>query len=518
MQCLLPGIKPLSIWAYIVSLTLWLALCMGVAATVVTLNIRDVEKDLTQYGDVYSDHLNKELVSSETVLKGFSALFSAIGSTDPAKATRYVNHVIETNPHIFALEIVQKVPHGQLADFVARKRREGLAGFSVRSFSYDADRIWQAAEAKPYYYPIVFMEPMPPTLKEVLGMDVDSVPFLKRAMTESLKRGTPVASHPFRLVEGNLAYVVFCPIERGTRGDGRPPADELIVDMVIDAARLTQPVKLPVFDGGTVRVYHRDFEPDDVRGQLRAIAGQSRSPVEVALFPDFVYTRPLATMGEPFVLQVRRQVGWSDLNLGLLGLLAAITLLSSLMLIAYLWTHQQSRAQQIENEKRLWHLANHDILTGLPNRMLLLDRMEQLLARMRRQEKRLAVMFLDIDGFKQVNDTYGHAAGDQLLRIVAERLQAAVRVDDTVARMSGDEFIVLIESVESAEALEAVKQKIQQKLAEGFQLDGQLIRVCASSGIALFPDDGDTSEALIKQADLRMYADKQSRRASARQV
>jgi diguanylate cyclase (GGDEF)-like protein len=80
-----------------------------------------------------------------------------------------------------------------------------------------------------------------------------------------------------------------------------------------------------------------------------------------------------------------------------------------------------------------------------------------------------------------------------------------------------DEFIVLIESVESAKALEAVKQKIQQKLAEYFQLDGQQIRVLASSGIALFPDDGDTPEALLKQADLRMYADKQSRRASARQ-
>lgn len=122
-----------------------------------------------------------------------------------------------------------------------------------------------------------------------------------------------------------------------------------------------------------------------------------------------------------------------------------------------------------------------------------------------------------IDGFKQVNDTYGHAAGDQLPRIVAERLQAAVRVDDTVARMSGDEFIVLIESVESADALEAVKQKIQQKLAEDFQLDGQLIRVLASSGIALFPDDGDSPEALIKQADLRMYADKLSRKGSAGQ-
>ncbi|PWB52013.1 MAG: sensor domain-containing diguanylate cyclase [Nitrosomonadales bacterium] len=507
--------KPLSVWTYTVSLALWLSLCFGAAAIVIELNIRDAEKNLTQYGDAYSDHLDKEMVSSETILKGFAALFGAVGGPDPVKASRYVRQVVEANPHIFALEIVQAVAKSRLVKFVDSKRRDGAPNFTVRSFSYDSGRKWQALKEKPFYYPVVFMEPMPSGSEDVLGLDVESVPFLRRALTESLQRRAPVASHPFRLVEGNLAYVVFCPILQNFQHNDPPLAlstrDEIVVDMVIDAARLAEPAKFPVFDGGVVLVYHKDFSPDDPRGQLLKMAGKARSPAETALFPAFVYQKSLATMGEPFSLMVRRQVGWSDLSLGLLALMAVLTLISSLILVAYLRAQQQGRALQIENQKRLWQLANHDALTGLPNRLLLMDRLEQLLARMRRQEKRLAVMFLDLDDFKQVNDTYGHEVGDQLLKLVAERLRATVRVDDTVARMSGDEFIILIKSVENPESLEAVRQKIQQKLSDGFLIDGQMVRVRASTGIAMFPTDGDNPEALIKQADMRMYADKNAR-------
>lgn len=522
MQSSAPEIKPLSIWTYVISLALWLSFCIGVAATVVVLDIRNVEADLMQYGDAYSDHLNKEMVSSETILKGFSALFGAVGRTDPAKASRYVQQVIESNPQIFALEIVQKVAKSELVAFVAGKRRDGNPSFSVKSFSYDSDRKWQALKEKLFYYPIVFMEPMPSGSEDVLGLDVESVPFLRQAMAESLQRRVPVASHPFRLVEGNLAYVVFCPIARAFRHDDSPLAlstqDELVVDMVIDAAKLSEPVKLPVFDGGTVLVYHKDFRPDDPKGQLLAVSGKARSPFESVLFPVFVYKRPLATMGEPFALVVKRQVGWSDLSLGLLALVGVLALVSSLMLVAYLRAHQQGRVLQVENQTRLWQLANHDALTGLPNRMLLMDRMEQLLARMRRQKSHLVVMFLDLNEFKQVNDTYGHEIGDQLLKFVAERLRAAVRADDTVARMSGDEFIVLIEGGQNQEALEAVKQKIQQKLSDGFMFEGQLIHVRASTGIAVFPEDGDSPEALINLADKRMYADKRARTAKLQLV
>ena len=514
--------KPLSIWTYVISLALWLSLCLGMAVIVIVLNFRDAEKDLMQYGDAYSDHLDKEMLSSETILKGFSALFGAVGNLDQAQASRYVRQVIEANPQIFALEIVQAVAKNQLAEFIAQKRRDGIPEFAVKSFTYDAGRKWQAPKEKPFYYPIVFMEPMPAGSADILGLDMESVPFLQRAMSESLRRRAPVASHPFRLVQGNLAYVVFFPAHQTFLRDGSSlasaPNTEFVVDMVIDAAKLAEPVQFPIFAGGVVLVHHQDFRPEDPRGQLLMTSGPTRGFIETAIFPSHVYKKALATSGESFFLVVKRQLGWSDLSLGLLVLIALLTILSSMMLIRYLREHQQGRILLIENQNRLWQLANHDSLTGIPNRMLLLDRLEQQLARMRRQGKHMAVLFLDLDEFKQVNDTYGHEVGDQLLRLVAERLCAAVREGDTVARMCGDEFIVLLEGVEDQAVPQAVSRKIQQKLSEGFLIASQLVRVRTSIGIAIFPEDGDRPEELIKQADTRMYADKQARTAKLRLV
>ena len=508
--------KPLSTWTCAIGLALWLCLCAGLAGIVVERNIRDAQDALTQYGAAYSDHLDKQMVSNETILRGFSALFGAIGRSDPEIASRYARQVVAANPQIFLLEIVQVVERTRLDKFVARMRRDGIPHFTVKSFSYESDRKWQPVMDKARYYPIVFMEPMQASAEEVLGLDVDSVSFLQRAMTESLRRRTPVASHPFRLVEGNLAYVVFSPITQPPGRDGSPPAsntrDELVVDMVIDAAKLTDAARSPMFDGGTLVVFHNDFRPDDTKGHLLHVMGQARSPVETAIFPSFVYEKPLATLGEPFSFIVKRQLGWSDLHLEMLALLAALTIISSLILVAYLRSQQQGRIVQIENRQRLWQLANHDGLTGLPNRMLLRDRMEQLLSRMMRHGKRLAVMFLDIDDFKQVNDRYGHDVGDQLIKLVAESLRTAVRAEDTVARMSGDEFVVLIESLEVREDLERVHRSIQEKLSDGFTIEGQPIRVRISIGIAMFPEDGDSPESLIKRADMRMYENKAHRR------
>lgn len=516
MQNFQPSIKALSIWTYVFSLLLWLSLCCSAIAIVILLNIRDVKKELTQYGDAYSNHLNKEMVSSETILKGFAALFSAVGNTEPSKASRYVNQVIESNPHIFALEIVQKITKNQLSEFVAIKRSQGAENFSVKSFSYDSDRKWHALQEKAYYYPIIFMEPMRSGSEDVLGLDIESVPFLRQAMTESIQKRKPVASHPFRLVEGNLAYVVFYPISPAFKKSDSPLAlntqNNLVVNMVIDAANLVLPAKFPAVDGQTVIIYHKEFDHNDANGQLLSMSSIPRSTLETKIFPVFTYKKSLATMDEPFSLMVSRQVGCSDLSLELLSLMTFLSLLSSLIIIAYLNSTQQNRRLQIENQKKLWMLANYDHLTGLPNRMLLQDRLNQMLARAVRQKTSFAVIFLDINDFKKINDTYGHNAGDQLLKFVAENLQTEMRANDTVARLSGDEFIILIEDVENPEELNAVRQKIQQKLYTGYQIKDRHTYVQVSIGTAIFPDDGDTPETLIKQADIKMYANKKNKK------
>ncbi|MFC7517298.1 diguanylate cyclase domain-containing protein [Herbaspirillum sp. GCM10030257] len=165
---------------------------------------------------------------------------------------------------------------------------------------------------------------------------------------------------------------------------------------------------------------------------------------------------------------------------------------------------------------RLQHTAHHDMLTNLPNRGLLYDRLESALARAERQHGKLSLLFMDLNGFKQVNDQYGHGAGDLLLQEVARRLSEAVRHSDTVARIGGDEFVVLLESVHLQEHITSVVEKVRGAFDQSFNLDGHLVRVTPSIGIAHYPEHGDRAQQLLKHADNAMYAAKGAHRDGTR--
>ena len=156
-------------------------------------------------------------------------------------------------------------------------------------------------------------------------------------------------------------------------------------------------------------------------------------------------------------------------------------------------------------EDELRQLANYDTLTGLPNRTLFHERLRHALSHARRHNQRVALLFLDLDRFKQINDSLGHAAGDSLLKQVARRLSRSVREDDSVSRLGGDEFTVILEGVASLEAIGVVGEKVLKAFAEPFVLNGTEVVVSPSIGISVFPDDGDDSATLLKNADLAMY-------------
>lgn len=172
-------------------------------------------------------------------------------------------------------------------------------------------------------------------------------------------------------------------------------------------------------------------------------------------------------------------------------------------------------------EARLQHAALHDPLTALPNRVVFMDRLSRVLLSARRHGGRAAVLYIDLDGFKAVNDSHGHAAGDRLLVQVAQRLTACVRAEDTVSRFGGDEFGAVLANLTHTEDCEAVGRKIIDALAVPFDIDGVTVRISASVGAAVFPDDGDESATLLAHADTAMYAAKDagknrfSRRAPA---
>jgi diguanylate cyclase (GGDEF)-like protein/PAS domain S-box-containing protein len=158
------------------------------------------------------------------------------------------------------------------------------------------------------------------------------------------------------------------------------------------------------------------------------------------------------------------------------------------------------------------HLAQHDSLTDLPNRLLLMDRLTQAIALARRNQHRLAVLFLDLDGFKDVNDSLGHAIGDRLLQSVAGSLSACVRKSDTVSRQGGDEFVILLPEVTHAGDAAVSAEKIVSELKKPCSIDGHSLRVTASIGVSTYPENGEDAETLIKNADTAMYHAKDSGR------
>ncbi len=179
-------------------------------------------------------------------------------------------------------------------------------------------------------------------------------------------------------------------------------------------------------------------------------------------------------------------------------------------LLQFVSTQIATAIERQQMRTRLQHMAQYDQLTDLPNRGLLHDRLKTALARARREEGRLSVLYLDLNDFKHVNDRFGHAAGDLLLQEVARRLKQCVRQSDTVARIGGDEFVVLLECIQLPEHAMMVAEKIRSAFQAPLHIEGHSVNVLPSIGIALYPEHGDEEQQLLKHADEAMYAEKKS--------
>jgi diguanylate cyclase (GGDEF)-like protein len=195
------------------------------------------------------------------------------------------------------------------------------------------------------------------------------------------------------------------------------------------------------------------------------------------------------------------------------GLSLSVTALLSLAVVVFLVLYRRLLKEirlREAAEQEIRRLAYHDSLTGLPNRNLFYDRFEQAIAHAEREHKGFALCFLDLDGFKQINDRYGHAKGDQLLAMVAGRLQETVRASDTIARFGGDEFVVILADVQSREAALQTGNKLLQVIRRPYQVGDQEISISSSIGISLYPTDERDIKGLLHYADSAMYHGKQN--------
>lgn len=241
---------------------------------------------------------------------------------------------------------------------------------------------------------------------------------------------------------------------------------------------------------------------DDASGHpiaevLRLIDSMTRQPARNPVEQVIQYKKPMGLFANSIL--VRRDGYESPIEVSVAPIFDKIGEVTGTVIVFHDVTQVQAMAQKMS------HLAQHDYLTGLPNRMLLNDRLSQAIVYAKRYGMQLAVLFLDLDNFKHINDSLGHLAGDKLLESVAHRLAGQVRQSDTVSRQGGDEFVILLLEDTHAENAAITAEKIVQSLAQPHYVDQHELHITTSIGISLFPDDGSDADTLIKNADTAMY-------------
>ena len=499
---------------YQVIVAIWLTLFAAIMALIVELDIHRAEAIFTDHANMHFQEANDRVRINELVLEGFTAMINAANDPDRTQIRVYAQQMLEQYPYIFKFEIVEKISDDKLEAFSEHYRRNFYPDFEVKAFSFESDRQWQEAKKAPYYLPIVFMEPSTPESRKVLGLDVSSNEFLMHSLQKLGQEVQTVSTDPFTLVQGHLAYLLQRPIPEPvdsevssfSRSGAEDGFAELVIrtDTLLDRAAHTLP-------GMRELLYHPSFSSTDPDGHLYLREVAEAGWLESRLFPRLNVSMSLDSKSQPFVLLIEQQLGWGLISWGKLGLALLIAIITFAVMVVYAKIYFRNEMERTEMTAQLFHLANHDALTGLANRNLLTDRLSHAIVQTSRQKRQLAVLFLDLEGFKEVNDTYGHDTGDSLLKSVAERLRACVRAGDTIARLGGDEFVLVLENIAGQEDVDHVFEKIKAGFEQPFSVNTYSIHLGISIGSATYPKDGIDIETLISSADSSMYEDKRSK-------
>lgn len=468
--------------------------------------------------------IEQRMAAYEQVLRGAQGLYAASGEVDRAEFQAYVD-ALQLGANFSGIQgvgIIPIVPQAHMQAHVGAMRAQGFPGYAI-----------QPEGRRDTYAPIIQLEPFVGRNLRALGRDLYAMPSRRGAMEQARDSGAPVITGKVTPEQENEAdvqpdFVMFLPMyKKGGRSDTIAARRANITGWVF------APFRMHSLMAG---LYGRRA----AMGDIKIYDGVAMTP-QTLLYDSRTSSEPpdsLPTLNKHIAATEYIEVGgrtWT-LVVGALPvfdvqqgensarLIAIAGVGLSLLLTLLSWTLLSGRARAMalaqemtrelrESEARFRHQAQHDALTGLPNRALFNDRLEQALAQARRLHKRLALLFIDLDAFKPINDSLGHHAGDLLLKEVASRMQLQVRSSDTVARIGGDEFVILLTSIEEGQDALALAELIRSAIGQPFQMpDGKVVHVSSSIGVAVYPEHGRDEVALSRNADSAMYRAKQGGR------
>jgi diguanylate cyclase (GGDEF)-like protein len=489
----------------------WIILVVIISCFVIKSNIDSAKDAFNSQTAALYNLIDEKVKINETVAESFAATVSTLGAQDYERFRVYAKQMSARYPHIFMFEIVEKILNKDKDDFEDYFQNNIFRDFNIKTFSYETDRKWEELKDKEYYMPITFMEPFLPGSQKVLGLDVSSNTFLVESLQSSVETHSSVSTRPFTLVEGELAYLIYKPIiKHGVNVNEHDHSYNLenryaILVILVESLFRDKQIYRP---NHAVTLYHSDFRANESDGTLYYQEGSEVGALESLVFPKLIFNQKLDNESQPFILLVEQKIGWDILNWWLLLIIFIVATIAFFIMLRYAKTYHHLEILRKQETENLFYLANHDSLTGLSNRNLMLDRFRHALTQAERSKTSLAVLFMDLDGFKIINDTYGHATGDKVLQSAAERLLACIRRGDTLARQSGDEFVLILENIHGKVIADEIVEKIKSAFEQSFRIEGNKINVGISIGVAVYPDDATTEYELIELADRNMYQNK----------
>ena len=455
--------------------------------------------------------IEQRVAAYEQMLRGVQGLLATTDLHNRQAIHDYIETLrVDVNfSGIQLLGVVERVARSDKAKHEAVIRRLGVADYTIHP-----------PGEREVYAPIMQRESYVGRNSGPLGFDAWGDPVRRLAMETACDTGMAAITGKLQLAidrdaEDIPGFIMYLPIySRGQPRDSVAQRRASLTGWVYAAFHMRDFMaslygKQP--QGLAFAIY------DDATPSAAALMYRNRAVAAGAMGAD----EPMVVAGRPWTLNlVALDEFETRLGRNASSIIAVTGGGLSLLMALLAWFMINGRAHALllaaEMTEELRHMAQHDSLTGLPNRALFSDRVDSQIAYAKRHGGRFAMIFLDLDKFKPVNDNYGHGVGDLLLQQVAKRLLDSIRASDTVGRIGGDEFVLLVGELASTDAALALAEKIRQEVRQPYLVEGHELNVSCSLGVAIYPDDGTDEISLAKRADEAMYRAKEGGRDSVR--
>lgn len=488
----------------------WLCLVLLAGHLLLSTEIERHKQHFLEDSESIVDTVKNRLDTNEAVLAGLTAFLQAVDQSDIESTARFASAMITAYPHIYMIEVARKVARQEEASLTQKLRQQWSPDFTLKNFA-EIKQNDKARTTAPDTWPILFMYPALPEAKAIYGVRLETVDYLSQTLALAQSNPRPVASPVFEMYEGGKAYILLHEVNKPRKsGEGLNLfGNTMAALLLIKVDSLFPTLETSNWDhpGLSFRVFMSgEANPASTTPTLER-QGKTGALID-NLLPRFAHTVKLDNATQRMEISFAQQLTWRELinteTLIILGLLAGA--LVSIPLLAH--RHLVDIEKVAQEHEQAAHLATHDLLTGLPNRYLFADRFEKTLQQHERNGNAFALLLIDLDHFKEINDAHGHDVGDEVLVETARRMTQTLRAGDSVARHGGDEFVALLGNILDAGDAQVVGEKLLTEIAQPISSSVGTLSLTCSIGIAIYPLHGNTLNAMRLAADQAMYAAK----------